>query len=342
MGGERRRSTRGCTTAAMAVALLGGSVLIGGCAAAPAPEQSSPAQAPASAVPAPATSMIPNPTVPIATIAEPGPSTSAREAPTTTPTPAPDAAATSPVDPLAIGPAAAVTSPARTGSATPAATATVALARSSTSARTSNAIGTGVVTISTQLPASFGAGTGMILTEAGEVLTNNHVIKDASQIRVTVALTGKTYVASVIGADPAHDIAVLQIQGAPPLATISLGNSDLARCGDPIAAIGSAGGQRGAPVASVGAVIGLDQKITATDLSSGGDETLFGLIQVEAVVRPGDSGGPLVDATGRVIGLNTAASTTVRAGSTTEVHKGYAIPINTALRIAGALGHQIA
>ncbi len=121
-------------------------------------------------------------------------------------------------------------------------------------AQVAAAIDPGVVDIETRLPQGIGAGTGMVLTDSGEILTNNHVIDGATQIAVTVATTGDSYDATVVGTDPTDDIAVLQLTGASGLATIPIGDSDSVKVGDSVAAIGNAGGQGGEPAVAPGTV----------------------------------------------------------------------------------------
>jgi S1-C subfamily serine protease len=198
------------------------------------------------------------------------------------------------------------------------------------------AVNPGVVNIVTRVNAGVGAGTGMVLTTDGRILTNSHVVDGASQIAVTTVADGRTYRASVVGADREEDVAVIQLAGAADLATIPLGNSDDVAVGDPVVAIGNAGGQGGPPDVAPGEVTALDRQITATDQNGANAETLIGLIQVAADVQPGDSGGPLADASGRVVGMNTAAS----AGQgryRTVIHEGFAIPVNHALDVAREL-----
>ena len=203
------------------------------------------------------------------------------------------------------------------------------------------AIDPGVVDIESRLPMGVGAGTGMVLTDTGEVLTNNHVIDGATKIQVTVTATGKTYGATVVGADPTHDVAVLQIRNATGLTTIPLGDSDTVQVGDDVVAIGNAGGQGGEPSVAPGQVVDLHQQITASDESGTNAETLTDLIQVDANVVPGDSGGPLANTSGQVIGMDTAAANAAagRGGARfrTAGNVAFAIPINTALRIAKQL-----
>lgn len=179
------------------------------------------------------------------------------------------------------------------------------------------------------------AGTGMVLTPSGEVLTNNHVIDGATAISVTDIGNGKTYTATVVGYDRAQDVAVLQLQGASGLSTVSIGNSAQVATGTPVVSIGNAGGTGGTPSTAGGSVTALNQSITAGDVGGGDTERLSGLIEVNADVQPGDSGGPTVTSAGQVIGMNTAVSQSVGFQSTG--YQGYIIPINTAV----ALSRQI-
>ena len=203
-------------------------------------------------------------------------------------------------------------------------------------AQVADAIDPGVVNIETRLPQGIGAGTGIVLTDSGEILTNNHVIDGASQIAVTVSTTGDVYDASVVGTDPTDDIAVLQLTGASGLATIPLGDSDNVKVGDAVAAIGNAGGKGGEPSVAPGTVSALHQQITASDESGANAQTLTDMIQVDANVQPGDSGGPLVDANAKVVGIDAAASSSGSRYRTAD-HEGFAIPINRALSIAKSI-----
>jgi S1-C subfamily serine protease len=193
-----------------------------------------------------------------------------------------------------------------------------------------------VVDITSTFPDGAAAGTGMVITASGQVLTNNHVIDGASSIEVRVAGTGPSYSAHVIGADVANDVALVQIEGASGLKTVSIGDSSRLSVGQTVTAIGNALGRQGPPSAAQGQVTALNRTITATDQNGGNAETLSGLIQVNANVLPGDSGGPLVDSSAKVIGMDTAASTRrfrFRTGAST----GFAIPINSAMSIATGL-----
>ncbi len=197
----------------------------------------------------------------------------------------------------------------------------------------------GIVDITTNLAyqGAAAAGTGMVLTPSGEVLTNNHVIRGATTIRVTDPSTGKKYSATVVGYDLAADVAVLQLQQASGLETVSLGDSSKVTVGQAVTALGNAGGAGGAPIAATGTVTGLGRSITASDGET--SERLTGLIETNAGVQPGDSGGPLVDAAGDVIGMDTAASQGFAFQSGSDA---YAVPINRALAIAKEIeaGHS--
>ncbi len=175
------------------------------------------------------------------------------------------------------------------------------------------------------------AGTGVVITSNGEVLTNNHVIDGATSISATDVGNGQTYSAHVVGYDVSHDLAVLQLDNASGLATAKLATSDVG-VGASTIAIGNAGGTGGTPAVTTGTVTRLGVSITASDEFGSTGEQLEGLIQTNAQLEPGDSGGPLVDMNGRVVGIDTATTSGFRfndAGSAS-----YAIPITTAIRIA--------
>ena len=180
------------------------------------------------------------------------------------------------------------------------------------------------------------AGTGIVLSSNGVILTNNHVIDGATSISVTDIGNHQTYTASVVGYDRTKDIAVLQLHNASGLQTATLGNSSNASVGEDVVGIGNAGGTGGTPSAVGGTVTALNQSITASDDGDGTSEQLSGLIETNADIQPGDSGGSLVNTSGDVLGMDTAAS----AGTSFEYNgqssgtQGFAIPIDTALSIA--------
>ena len=199
-------------------------------------------------------------------------------------------------------------------------------------------VGSGVVVIETNLgyQDAQAAGTGMVLTSSGTVLTNNHVIRGATQIRVVDPTTGRGYKAQVVGYDTADDVAVLQAAGASNLKTIPLGDSSSLSTGDAIRALGNAGGT-GSLRSATGTVTGIGRGITVSD-DQGGSESLSGMIETNAPIQPGDSGGPLMNSSGQVVGMDTAAS--VANGSPQEAATaGYAIPIDKAMSIASQITH---
>jgi len=179
------------------------------------------------------------------------------------------------------------------------------------------------------------AGTGIVLSSNGEVLTNNHVIDGATSIKVTDIGNGKTYTATVVGYDASHDVAVIQLQDASGLTTANLGDSSTVHAGDNVTALGNAGGKGGTPSVASGTVTALNQSITASDELSSASEQLTGLIETNAPIQPGDSGGPLVNAYGQVIGMDTAAgSNSPVPDQSSTATQAYAIPIDNALSIA--------
>ena len=176
------------------------------------------------------------------------------------------------------------------------------------------------------------AGTGIVLTSTGEVLTNNHVVDGATSIRVTDVGNGRVYTATVVGYDRSSDVAVLKLKDAAGLKVASLGDSSMVRRGEAVVGIGNAGGIGGTPSAAGGSVTALDQSITATEQDGGNPKKLTGLIEVNAYIQAGDSGGPLVNTSGKVVGMDTAAS--VGFSFQTTGTDGYAIPISSAVAIA--------
>jgi len=176
-----------------------------------------------------------------------------------------------------------------------------------------------------------GAGTGIVISPNGLVLTNNHVIDEATNASVTDIGNGRTYNATVLGYDNTHDVALLKLQGASGLATASIASAP-ATVGEPVVAIGNAGGTGGVPSAAVGTVTALDQDITASDALTQSSESLSGLIETSADVQSGDSGGPLVNSSGEVVGMDTAATGSFAFSQTGN--QGFAIPIARAMAIA--------
>ena len=179
---------------------------------------------------------------------------------------------------------------------------------------------------------SAAAGTGVVLTSDGIILTNHHVIAGATSLSVEVAGTTTNYAADVIGYDASHDIGVIKLRNASGLATAPLGDSNTVKIGDAVVGTGNAGGGNGAPIHAAGKVTGLGKSITAMDSANGASEQLTNLIETDANIQPGDSGGALASSD-KVIGINTAGSTS-NNGQGNGATDGFAIPINDALSIA--------
>jgi S1-C subfamily serine protease len=175
------------------------------------------------------------------------------------------------------------------------------------------------------------AATGMIISRDGLVLTNNHVINGTTGLTATVVSNNKAYKAKWLGYDKGSDVAVIQLEGVSGLSPVPVGNSANVKVGDQVIGVGNADGTGHLSYAA-GTITNLNQSITASDDGSGAAaERLTGMLQTSAHIIPGDSGGPLVNSDGKVIGMDTAAS----SGSYSSGQDvGFAIPINHALTIA--------
>ncbi|MBE1537415.1 S1C family serine protease [Actinomadura algeriensis] len=195
------------------------------------------------------------------------------------------------------------------------------------------------ITVVRGLESTRAAGTGIVLDASGFVLTNGHVIQGATGIEGTDTDNDRTYPARVIGYDTAQDIAVIRLTGASGLPAARFAPVSTVAIGDPVTAVGNAGGDGGEPSVVTGHVTALGQTVTARDDSDGSVERLAGMIEVSAPIKPGDSGGPLLNSAGRVIGVNTAASTARPESSpgAREQPRGYAIPADRALEIAAQI-----
>ena len=181
-----------------------------------------------------------------------------------------------------------------------------------------------------------GAGTGIILSSDGEILTNAHVVSGASS--VTISVTGDDgkvteYPVTVVAADTSNDLALLQVTGNVNLPAATIGDSDLAKVGDDVIAVGNALALEGSMSVTRGIISALDRSITTgSDYST---SEMTGLIQTDAAISSGNSGGPLVNADGEVIGINTAVASS--SGSTQASNIGFVIPINQAMDIVKQL-----
>ena len=178
-------------------------------------------------------------------------------------------------------------------------------------------------------------GTGMILTSSGLVLTNNHVIDQATSVTASLVTdSAKKFKARVVGYDNTDDVALLQLVGASGLVPVNFGNSSQVTLGTAVLALGNAEGQGGAKPA-LGIINALNRSIQASDEGSNSIEDLNHMLQTNAQIMQGDSGGALANNAGQVIGMITAANTSTSSqfgsgGGTL----GFAIPINSALSIA--------
>ena len=181
-----------------------------------------------------------------------------------------------------------------------------------------------------------GAGTGVILTPDGEVLTNSHVVENANRIRVTLFGETRQRTATLIGRDPSNDLALIKIDGATGLPNAVLGDSKEAEVGDDVVAIGNALALPGGPTVTRGIISAVDRSIGTED------GTLEGLIQTDTAINPGNSGGPLVNAGGEVIGINTAVLRGGAEGIGFAISTEVAQPVLDRLRRGGSSVRTVA
>jgi serine protease Do len=182
---------------------------------------------------------------------------------------------------------------------------------------------------------SEGAGTGIIISHDGYILTNKHVVPDGTNKVEVVTADGTTYNSvTVVGSDPSNDIAFLKINGAKNLQAATIGDSDKVQVGEKVVAIGNALGQFQNSVTQ-GIISGKGRPLQATDSDQSGQnsESLTNLFQTDAAINPGNSGGPLVNMNGEVVGINTAVAENAQG-------IGFAIPINDAKGVIGSVLHE--
>ncbi|HEV7193464.1 MAG TPA: trypsin-like peptidase domain-containing protein [Jatrophihabitantaceae bacterium] len=199
-------------------------------------------------------------------------------------------------------------------------------------------VGPAVVSISVTTPTAFALGSGVVIDKNGYVLTNNHVVATDPGVKTTIVVTfadEATAAAQIVGRDPTSDLAVLKVPTSQ-LTVASLGDSDKLAVGDPVIAIGSPLGLQG--TVTEGIVSSLNRAVHIADASSSG--VYINAIQTDAAINHGNSGGALVDASGAVVGINSAAalSTTDANGQQSAASGiGFAIPINYARDVATQL-----
>ncbi|MFC8230898.1 S1C family serine protease [Streptomyces sp. NPDC057287] len=220
------------------------------------------------------------------------------------------------------------------------------------------AVSPAIVEISASSSAGDATGSGVVITDDGEIVTNNHVVSGASTIKVALS-TGKTYTADVVGTDADKDLALIKLQGASGLKTATLGDSSSVKVGDEVVAIGSPEGLTG--TVTSGIVSALDRDVTVAkeeqqqdqqqqqqggqnwpfefggqqfNGDTGSSKTTYKALQTDASLNPGNSGGALINMNGEIIGINSAMyspSSASSSGSSAagSVGLGFAIPVDT-------------
>ncbi|MEU9360236.1 trypsin-like peptidase domain-containing protein [Streptomyces sp. NPDC048301] len=233
---------------------------------------------------------------------------------------------------------------------------TVSRSNAGTVSGVAEAVSPAIVEIGASSSAGDATGSGVVITSDGEIVTNNHVISGASQIKVTLS-TGKSYTADVVGTDADKDLALIKLQGASGLKTATLGDSSSVKVGEEVVAIGSPEGLTG--TVTSGIISALDRDVTVAkeeqqqqqqqggqnwpfefggqqfNGDTGSSKTTYKALQTDASLNPGNSGGALINMNGEIIGINSAmyspasASSAGDSSSAGSVGLGFAIPVNT-------------
>ena len=190
----------------------------------------------------------------------------------------------------------------------------------------------GVVIIESELSDATSAGTGMVLSSDGYVLTNYHVVQSSTTIYAQVATTGDTYEATMVGHDATNDVALLKLTDASGLDTVTV-DFDAVSVGDSVTAVGNSNGQ-GYLSAADGAITDTATTVTVeSELATSGEETLTDVYETTSQAVPGDSGGPLYDAEGEVTAMTTAGEQKSGYGGSSTTLRSWAIPIAKAMSI---------
>lgn len=250
--------------------------------------------------------------------------------------------------------------PAATGSGGAVNGTTVSQSSKGTVSGVAEAVSPAIVEIGAASSAGNSTGSGVVITEDGEIVTNNHVISGAQQIQVTLS-TGRTYTADVVGTDPDKDLALIKLRGASGLKTATLGDSSQVKVGDQVVAIGSPEGLTGTVTSGIVSALDRDVTVARDDSGSSGqgqgrqgggqqwpfefggqqfngdtgeETTTYKALQTDASLNPGNSGGALINMDGEIIGINSAmyapSSSAAGSGSTAgSVGLGFAIPVDT-------------
>ncbi|MFB8140291.1 S1C family serine protease [Streptomyces parvus] len=238
---------------------------------------------------------------------------------------------------------------------------TVSQSSKGTVAGVAEAVSPAIVEIGAASSAGKSTGSGVVITEDGEIVTNNHVISGAQQIQVTLS-TGKTYTADVVGTDPDKDLALIKLRNASGLKTATLGDSSKVEVGEQVVAIGSPEGLTGTVTSGIVSALDRDVTVAKDDSDSSGgsgqgqgrgtdrwpfefggqqfngdtgeETTTYKALQTDASLNPGNSGGALINMDGEIIGINSAmyspSSSAAGSGSPAgSVGLGFAIPVNT-------------
>jgi putative serine protease PepD len=201
-------------------------------------------------------------------------------------------------------------------------------------AKVAAAVQPSVVSIVVTLPNGTEEGSGVILSANGNILTNAHVVADASRGNITVTFSdGSTAKAHVVGSNASKDIAVIKAEGVSGLAPATLGSSSTLHVGDTVLAVGSPLGLEGSVTSGI--ISALHRDAGKENGSASDSVALDDAIQTDAAINPGNSGGPLVDASGRVIGISTAIATT--SSDSGSIGVGFAITIDDAMAAANSI-----
>ncbi|MEU2712521.1 trypsin-like peptidase domain-containing protein [Streptomyces sp. NPDC007205] len=216
------------------------------------------------------------------------------------------------------------------------------------------AVSPSVVEIQATLDNGSSTGSGVVITSNGEIVTNNHVVSGAQSVKVRTS-DGKSYTADIVGTDSSKDLALIKLRGASGLKPAALGNSSGVQVGDTVVAIGSPEGLTGTVTSGIVSALNRDVTVSTDEnqgQGQGGDgqwpfqfggrefngdtgssTTTYKAIQTDASLNPGNSGGALIDASGNVIGINSAMYSSSRQSSSSSdagsIGLGFAIPVNT-------------
>ncbi len=198
-----------------------------------------------------------------------------------------------------------------------------------------------VVKINVTAAGGSGSGSGVVLSEDGEILTNNHVVEvaaDGGELSVSFD-DGTTAAATIVGTDPVTDLAVIQAEGVSDLTPAAIGDSDALGVGEEVVAIGSPFGLEATVTSGIVSALNRPVTISEASASSTATDTVYPAIQTDAAINPGNSGGPLVNMAGEVVGINSSirSNSTPASGEGGSIGLGFAIPITQVLPIVEQL-----